>query len=577
MRPWFCLFVFVIAFLAAPAAQAQSEPADSNIKAALYDIVKAEQQIKGLTPNRKANIKRLQNTLTMTEDRLAASPNQDHASWIEANDRLQALKAGLAELAGGGAGGATTTQPAQPAADPALARVQGELNMIAKQVGGLKAGDHGVAARHVTDTMRLGQELSVYPNREDPAWIEAATLYGQINNHLITVMAPSWQAHLQTTAEQIGKMTPLDYMDPGKVDYVNQRLNALFGEMQTYQNPQNPVIAETTQALIQVGTTFDQRVKQAAAEQAKLGDYAGELAAVVERTRALEIPEPLTAPTSEAEVEAYVTAIKGAQNQIDQDLAYLQSIDGKAPLTVEQANSFREARTVLSQSKQGDIKQSLELSTYAMDHWVINGERVLNGLAEVDPNDSEDQANRLLGQGRFEENMNRLSEGLTAVRVAAAYDSAIARSDGADRAVQQRNFEQGIAAFKQKRQVALDGKRMPEAQSQDADLLAAAAEVLARPQYGFDHERLVINYDIQRKERTEGEIDSGAVTTTFTATHYVWDEFQATTAEKVGGEYYLFINEFHFYHTADSTVPTGKWVLHDRFQSSQILPDNIAR
>ena len=173
--------------------------------------------------------------------------------------------------------------------------------------------------------------------------------------------------------------------------------------------------------------------------------------------------------------------------------------------------------------------------------------------------------------------MNQLSEGLTAVRVAAAYDAAIGRSDGADRAVQQGNFEDGIAAFKEKRDVALDGKRMPEAQSQDADLLAAAAEVLARPQYGFDHKRLVINYDIQRKERTEGEIDSGAVTTTFTATHYVWDEFQATTAEKVGGAYYLFVNEFHFYHTADSTVPTGKWVLHDRFQSSQILPDNITK
>ncbi|MEM7224428.1 MAG: hypothetical protein AAF495_15715 [Pseudomonadota bacterium] len=577
MRPWLCLVALVAALIAAPAAQAQSEPADSNIKAALYDIEKAEQQLKGLTPSRKANIKRLQNSLALTEERLAASPNQDHASWIEANQRLQAVKAGLAELAGGGSGGATTAQPAQPATDPTLRRLQSELNLIGKQVSGLKAGDHGVAARHVADTMRVGQELAVYANRDDPAWQEAAALYGQINNHLVEVMAPSWQSDLMGTAEYIGKMTALDYMDAGKVGYVNERLNNLFNSMQAFQNPQNPNIQAITQALIQVGTAFDQRVQQAAAEQDQLGDYAGQLEAVAKRTQALKIPKPLTAPTDEAAVQAFVSAIKAAQSQIDQDLAYLQSIDGKAPLTVEQGNTFREARAVLTHSKPSDIKQAVELSTYAMDHWVINGERVLNGLENVDPNDSDDQANRLLGQGRFEEYMGLLNDGLTAVKVAAAYDAAIGRTNGADRAAQQRRFEEGMAAFKEKRQVALRGKRMPEAQSEDPALLEAAAEVLARPQYGFEHERLVINYDVQRKERTEGTVDYGAASTEITATHYVWDEFQATTAEKVGGETYLFVNEFHFYHSGDSTVPTGKWILHDRFQSSQILPENVGK
>ena len=400
-------------------------------------------------------------------------------------------------------------------------------------------------------------------------------LYSQINNHLINVMAPSWQSTLMGTAEYIGEMAPLDYMDAGKVDYVRQSLNGLYGEMQYFQNPQNPVIAETTQALVQVGTTFEQRVEQAAADQAKLGDYSSELAAVAQRTKALEIPKALTTPTDEPAVRAFAAAIAAAESQIATDLAYLQSIDGKAPLTIEQGNTFREARSVLTHSKPGDIKQSVAQSTNAIDHWVAEGTRVLDQLAKVDPNDNNDQANRLLGQGRYEENLGSLVDGLDAVKVAAAYDSALGRTDGPDRTAQERQFEDGIASFKKKREVALSSKRMPEAQSQDSELLAAAAEVLGRPHYGFEHERLVINYDIQRKERTEGSIDSGAVTTTLTATHYVWDEFQATTAEQVGGEYYLFVNEFHFYHSADSTVPTGKWVLHDRFQSSQILKDNI--
>lgn len=608
MRAGLYLVALLAGLLAAPSVQAQSEPADSNIKGALFDIERAEQQIQGLTPSRKANIKRMQNSLAITEERLAASPHRDDPSWIEANERLQALKTALAQLAGGGSaagtgattgattggattgsGGATTgtggatsqtvqpAQTAQTAADPTLRRLQSELAMIGKQVGGLKPGDHGVAARHIGDTLRVGQELAAYPDREDPAWQEAIQLYGQINNHLIDVMAPSWQQDLMSTAETIGAMAPLDYMDAQRVDYVRQRLNGLFNSMQYFQNPQNPVIAQTTQALIQVGTEFEKRVEQAAAQQTALGDYAGQIEAILRRARAIEVPAALTTPVGEDEVRAFAGKIAAIRSQVEQDLAYLENIDGKAPLTVEQINDLRAARSELAYSAPGEIEQTLFQSDDAIDAWVADRERIMNQLAAVDPHDSNDQANRLLGEGSFEENLKRLDEGLTAAKVAAAYDGALGRSGTPARAAQQRAFEDAIAAFKEKRQLALDSKRMPEAQSDDPELLAAAAEVLKRPQYGFDFDRLVINYDVQRKERTEGEIETGAVVSTLTATHYVWDEFQATTAEKVGDDYYLFVNEFHFYHAADSTVPTGKWVLHDRFQSSQILPENIDR
>ncbi len=578
MPKWTCVIALFCALLVAPMALAQSEPADGNIKAALYDIEKAEQQIPSLTPKRKANIKRLQNSLALTEERLAASPNKEHPSWVEANDRLQAAKAALDQLAGGGTTATTgTTQPeaGEATVDPTLKRLQSELNMLAKQVSGLKEGDHGRATRQVSDALRIAQDLIAYPNREDPAWIEAVEVYRQINNHLVTVMAPSWRSYLIATAEYIGQMAPLDYMDGEKVGSMRQRLNGLYNEIQSFQNPNNPQIAELMEALVQLGTAFEQRVGQAEADLAALGDYSGQLQAVAERTRALKIPKGLIAPFSAAEVEAFVATIAAAEQQIAQDLAYLQSIEGKAPLTVEQRNDFREARTVLTHSKPGDIKQALDQTNFAIDSWVTEGARQLDRLSKADPRDGYAQANIFLGEGRFEENLARLAEGLEAVQVAAAYDAAISRAGGPDRAAQERQFQAAIAAFKDNHRIALDSKRMPPAQSEDPDLLAAAAEVLARPQYGFDHKRMVINYDIQRKERTEGEIDSGTVSSTITVTHYVWDEFQTTTAEKVGEDYYLFVNEFHFYHSADHTVPTGKWILHDRFQSSQIREENI--
>lgn len=49
---------------------------DANLKAALYDIERAEGQIGSLTPSRKANIVRLQRSLGATEQRLQAAPDK---------------------------------------------------------------------------------------------------------------------------------------------------------------------------------------------------------------------------------------------------------------------------------------------------------------------------------------------------------------------------------------------------------------------------------------------------------------------------------------------------------------------
>ena len=69
MRPFPVLLVIVVALLAAGPLFAASEPADSVIKGALYDIERAEQQVKGLTPNKQAGIKRISRLLKLTEER----------------------------------------------------------------------------------------------------------------------------------------------------------------------------------------------------------------------------------------------------------------------------------------------------------------------------------------------------------------------------------------------------------------------------------------------------------------------------------------------------------------------------
>ena len=122
--------------------------------------------------------------------------------------------------------------------------------------------------------------------------------------------------------------------------------------------------------------------------------------------------------------------------------------------------------------------------------------------------------------------------------------------------------------------LALDSVRMPEARSTDPDLLAAAAEALANPDYGVGAwRRMVINYDLQRKEKHEGEYRTGTVYDTITVYHYVWDEFQVTTIEQVGERWFMFANRLKYFHQGGPTTPTGRWILADRFQTTEILEE----
>ena len=81
-------------------AQAATPPADNAIKAALYDIGRAEGQSARLSPSRKSAVKRVQRMVEAARARLKQSANKDHASWKEADTRLKAIEQKLAAVSG---------------------------------------------------------------------------------------------------------------------------------------------------------------------------------------------------------------------------------------------------------------------------------------------------------------------------------------------------------------------------------------------------------------------------------------------------------------------------------------------
>ena len=99
--------------------------------------------------------------------------------------------------------------------------------------------------------------------------------------------------------------------------------------------------------------------------------------------------------------------------------------------------------------------------------------------------------------------------------------------------------------------------------------------MLARPKYNYKYERFVINADLKSLSKKVGNISSGTVSSTVTVYTYKWDQFQATTVEKVGDEYFMYANTFKYYYSGSSTTPLNRWILSGRFQSSRILKENI--
>lgn len=89
------IVMLVFAFTMSAAGQ---EPVDSQVKAALYEIERAEQQISTTTPKQAAKLKRIANLLTNADSQLNASSNKNHASWKAAKQRLDALNTQMQAL-----------------------------------------------------------------------------------------------------------------------------------------------------------------------------------------------------------------------------------------------------------------------------------------------------------------------------------------------------------------------------------------------------------------------------------------------------------------------------------------------
>ena len=132
-------------FLTSP-VYAQTQPADSMIRAVVSDLDKYEKQAEGLTPENKSQINKIVRMLPMTKSRLKSSKNKSDPSWIEASERLEALKQRLTDLKAGKIP-AAAVQPATNAGQGS-----GLAGLTDKQIADMYKKDYNALANELKGT-----------------------------------------------------------------------------------------------------------------------------------------------------------------------------------------------------------------------------------------------------------------------------------------------------------------------------------------------------------------------------------------------------------------------------------------
>ena len=103
------------------------------------------------------------------------------------------------------------------------------------------------------------------------------------------------------------------------------------------------------------------------------------------------------------------------------------------------------------------------------------------------------------------------------------------------------------------------------------ELAKIAREVIKKKKYGIKNvKKMIVNSDKRSKERITYEVSGNTVEKVIRK----WDEFQVTTVEEIGGKLYLHFNTIAYFHRGASTTPTKKWIVSNRFKSSEISAAN---
>ena len=514
-RLGFLLLMFVCVF---PSSLLAGAP-DSALKAALYDIERAEKQSVGLTSKGKAKIRRIEGMVADAEKRLEESTSKDELAWKDAKIRLDDLKAHLASVTGGGEA-ASSPAPVTPSSSGA-----GVPSTA-------KPAPKGPPPLSQYDVAQLG----------------------------------TTDRQTESLIKQVQQVDPVDFSLPQEQDRWRGHVARMKDLYLKISQPKHPQALPVAQKITALEIYVEDQIKKATAAHAQLGDVKGRYDDIEQRTRTKKIPHPPDMPISKKQALDYAKVLKALGEEAAADHAYLESIKGKTKVVYE--SQIDDLLHQTNRRQKTEIPRNNKILVKRLDDRLAGIDQVPGQVAKADTNNQ----NHMSQAPRW---TKELQEGIEYAEIAMAYEKTMGM-DVIDRTGKKAVYEETLGLIGGKSEVGLQAVRFPKVRSTNPELLKAAQKVLSNPSYKINPiERMEITYDKQTKSSSEGDVEFGAAQTNVTVTRYKWDEFAVTTAEKVGDKYFLFSNLMKYFHEGGSDVPTGKWTLGKRHQGSQILKENI--
>ncbi|MCA8947921.1 MAG: hypothetical protein KDE27_00365 [Planctomycetes bacterium] len=504
---------------------------DQLVKQALSRIEKVETALPNLAAGDTAAANRLLTDLRWAEKRLNAAYKKDTVHWKDAAKRLEAADKTVRERA------SATPKPAEskdkeqekPTTEPT-----GKANSTSTPPGDTLSGEQ------IAKLQQLRKEVE----------------NGFHNLRLLnkSFMGDAYRVG-STEKELAGLEARLADFPAGAAD-----------------------VREVAARLAEFRGLFTQWRAEYAADQASAGGLKQQLDAITARYTSEALPGAIYWPYELDKLQVWADRTQQLLDVIPQDVTVLQQATGHSELGKQAKNLLHRVSSAVPRQLQEQIAKV----RYACDTAVRDSLTTAKRLREVDPTDRQAITNVVLLEGALDRNLEVLQQGMEAVDRAAVLDRALRLADAPDRGAQRAEIEATVGVLRKLAVAALADVRMPKAaalpEAKMAELTAIATATLAKEKYGIHPiAKLVVTSDLQRKEKTEGDIRGTVTGARITAYHYVWDEFRVVTAERIGDEVWVHHNLLKYYHSSDTVTPQGEWILSRRFQGTQILPDNVDR
>ena len=521
------------------------EPADAQIKSAVADLARFEQQV-GSGAISKATAQRTLRLLGLARQRLDSSPNHADPSWTDADARYRALESRLQAAVDGSPGPAPSAPPAGPATTRA-APMAAPVPSAAPQM---------ISHQRVRVT-KLGRDI-------------------------------------QSATDSLDRDGVKPFQDPAYVAKQSTLAQRFEHDLQNYSDfATDPAVTDAHARLTRFRELLAFGTREGEAARAALGDVQARLRVI--DGHLANSPRPPAPPYTQADISAWSTASTAALASIDADLKTLADLKARAHLplthgTVGQgaAYDFQDVdriRGAMERTRR-QIDESRAQLASNLGAQIEQVERTLDSFDRLNPDDEHDRSNGFLGEGVADERRARLADQRAIVLAAIAQQQA---AGGGSHSALLDRVDRTAREYEARHKRALDGMRMPKRASRDdAELQKIARETLANPKYGVGEiRRLVVNTQKTHREKQTSETQyddvdvslGGKITLhgTQTTYFYEWDEFQVATAEPVGAKHHVFYNTLKYFTRGASTTPLNRWIVANRFQGNEIPAGNIDR